>query len=137
MKRALPTASIVPFWTEEALASAFGWVPWKIPQISAARRWLYTGQRIGAQAAFDSGFLDAQAGGPVLEEALAFGADMLENAPLSIAGSKAQLNAIAAGRVAEQAGRIQALEARANASEDYRNAAEAIAAKRKPVFTGR
>lgn len=105
--------------------------------ISAARRWLYTGERIGAQAALDSGFLDAQADGNVLDEALAFGASMLESAPLSIAGSKAQLNAIAAGRVAQEAGRIQALEARANASEDYRNAAEAFAAKRKPVFTGR
>ena len=105
--------------------------------ISATRRWLYTGEKIGAQAALDAGFLDALAEGPVLEAAVAFGMGMLESAPLSIAGSKAQLNAIAAGRVAQEAGRIQALEARANASEDYLNAAAAFAAKRKPVFVGR
>ncbi|MNT32027.1 enoyl-CoA hydratase [compost metagenome] len=69
--------------------------------------------------------------------ALAFGADMMDNAPLSIAGSKLQLNAISAGTLTEDAARIQALSDQANQSDDYRNAAAAFAEKRKPVFVGR
>jgi enoyl-CoA hydratase/carnithine racemase len=105
--------------------------------VSAARQWLYTGKFVGGAEARAAGFIDALAARDPVEEALRFGADMMDNAPLSIAGSKMQLNAISAGAVAEQRARIEEIFDRANNSEDYRNAATAFAQKRKPVFLGR
>ena len=104
--------------------------------VSRTRRWLYTGEFVNAAAAREAGFIDA------IEEdavagALAFGAEMMDNAPLSIAGSKLQLNAISAGTLTEDAARIQAISDQANQSDDYRNAAAAFAEKTKPVFVGR
>ncbi|OZI32103.1 hypothetical protein CAL29_30185 [Bordetella genomosp. 10] len=104
--------------------------------VRTARRWLYTADMIDADAACAAGYLDERCDGDVLEAALRFGRSMMDNAPLSIAGSKMQLNAIAAGTVAENAARIEDISRRANESDDYRNAAAAFAAKRKPVFTG-
>ncbi len=104
--------------------------------VRTARRWLYTGEMVQAQAAATAGYLDALCDDDVLDAALRLGESMMDNAPLSIAGSKMQLNAIAAGTVAEHAERIEAISRRANESDDYRNAAAAFAAKRKPVFTG-
>ena len=61
----------------------------------------------------------------------------MDSAPLSIAGSKLQLNAIAAGRLQEASAAIDAISAQADNSADYRNAATAFAQKRRPVFEGR
>lgn len=104
--------------------------------VSQTRRWLYTGEFVDADTARQAGFIDAIYDEPVAG-ALAFGAGMMDNAPLSIAGSKLQLNAISAGTLIEDAARIQALSDQANQSEDYRNAAAAFAEKRQPVFVGR
>lgn len=104
--------------------------------VSQTRRWLYTGEFVGADSARQAGFIDDIHDDPVAG-ALAFGAGMMDNAPLSIAGSKLQLNAISAGTLIEDAARIQALFDQANQSEDYRNAATAFAEKRQPVFVGR
>jgi enoyl-CoA hydratase/carnithine racemase len=104
--------------------------------VSQTRRWLYTGEFVGADSARQAGFIDDIHDDPVAG-ALAFGAGMMDNAPLSIAGSKLQLNAISAGTLIEDAARIQALSDQANQSEDYRNAATAFAEKRQPVFVGR
>jgi enoyl-CoA hydratase/carnithine racemase len=62
---------------------------------------------------------------------------MLNAAPLSLAGSKAQLNAIAAGQAAARQAELDALEKRADNSEDFDEAARAFAEKRKPHFRGR
>lgn len=104
--------------------------------VSRARRWIYTGDFVDAPAAREAGFIDA-INDDAVACALAFGANMMDNAPLSIAGSKLQLNAISAGTLTGDAARIQAIFDQANQSEDYRNAAAAFAEKRKPVFVGR
>jgi enoyl-CoA hydratase/carnithine racemase len=105
--------------------------------LSTARRWLYSGEMVGAEEAHAAGFLDTLVDGDTVEGALAFGAPMMESAPLSIAGIKLQLNAIAAGDLAAAEEVIAEATRRAEGSEDYRNATEAFAQKRKPVFTGR
>jgi enoyl-CoA hydratase/carnithine racemase len=105
--------------------------------VQNARRWIYTGEIIGADEAYRAGFLDALTDGNVIEAAIAYGTPMLSAAPLSLAGSKAQLNAIAAGQAAARQAELDALEKRADNSEDFDEAARAFAEKRKPHFRGR
>ncbi|MCE9640860.1 MAG: enoyl-CoA hydratase/isomerase family protein [Betaproteobacteria bacterium] len=102
-----------------------------------ARRWIYTGELVGAAEAHRAGFLDSLAESDPVEAALAFGATMMSGAPLSIAGSKAQLNAICAGQAAEKQAELDAMMVRADHSEDFDEAARAFAGKRKPRFRGR
>jgi enoyl-CoA hydratase/carnithine racemase len=105
--------------------------------ISMTRRWLYQGDFVDCKAAHAAGFIDEVTSGAVVDAALEFGAPMMDNAPLSIAGSKLQLNAIAADTVARDAARIEAIARLADNSEDYKNATLAFAAKRPPTFVGR
>jgi len=105
--------------------------------ISETRRWLYTGDMVDAEQARQAGFLDLLTTGDVLKAAQEFGAGMMDSAPLSIAGSKMQLNAIAANRLQEREAQIAELSDKANNSEDYKNAAAAFSRKRKPTFQGR
>jgi enoyl-CoA hydratase/carnithine racemase len=102
-----------------------------------ARRWIYTGDLVGAAEAHRAGFIDALTDDDPVEAALAFGAPMMSGAPLSIAGSKAQLNAISAGQAAEKQVELDAMMTRADNSEDFDEAARAFAEKRKPRFRGR
>jgi enoyl-CoA hydratase/carnithine racemase len=105
--------------------------------VSRARRWLYEGSLHGTAEALDSGFIDSAADGDPVEAAVAFGAGMMDAAPLSIAGSKAQLNAVLAGQVEQQRAGLDAMVRAADESEDFREATRAFAEKRKPVFQGR
>lgn len=105
--------------------------------VQHARRWIYTGEIIAAGEAHRAGFLDALADSDVIVAAIAYGTPMLSAAPLSLAGSKAQLNAIAAGQAAAREAELNALEKRADNSEDFDEAARAFAEKRKPHFRGR
>ena len=105
--------------------------------VQNARRWIYTGEIVGADEAHRAGFLDALTDGDVIEAAIAYGTPMLNAAPLSLAGSKAQLNAIAAGQAADRQAQLDAMEKRADNSEDFEEAARAFAEKRKPHFRGR
>jgi enoyl-CoA hydratase/carnithine racemase len=104
---------------------------------SNARRWVYEAALYDAAESHRVGYLDALAEGDVTQAAFAFGAGMARAAPLSIAGSKAQLNAVLAGQVDQERERLDAMVLRADRSEDFREAARAFVQKRPPVFRGR
>jgi enoyl-CoA hydratase/carnithine racemase len=60
-----------------------------------------------------------------------------ENAPLSIRGSKATIQAYLAGFDGENRARLRALSMQASTSEDYREGTRAFLEKRRPTFQGR
>ncbi|MFZ4288066.1 enoyl-CoA hydratase/isomerase family protein [Variovorax sp. HJSM1_2] len=105
--------------------------------VSNTRRWVYEGALYDAAESHRVGYLDALTEGDVIAAAFAFGAHMGQAAPLSIAGSKAQLNAVLAGCIEQQRATLDAMVQRADRSEDFREAARAFAEKRPPVFRGR
>ncbi len=101
-----------------------------------AKEVLFTGRQFGAIEAARFGFVDLVEG--PLEDAVASLAETLaENAPLSIAGSKRILNALARGEAAAHAKDLHATVERAMASADYREGVQAFRAKRRPRFVGR
>lgn len=104
---------------------------------SNARRWLFEAGIYDIEEVRRVGFIDAVAQGEVVEAALRFGQNMTGSAPLSIAGSKAQMNAILAGKVEAKRHALDTLVERADKSDDFREAAAAFAAKRAPRFVGR
>ena len=82
------------------------------------------------------GLVDRVTDGDVLGAALDFAGAMAENAPLTIAGCKLILNAIAAGRADERSTEITAAIDRAMDSEDYKEGARAFMAKPKTGIQG-
>jgi enoyl-CoA hydratase/carnithine racemase len=60
-----------------------------------------------------------------------------ENAPLSIRGSKATIQAYLAGFNEENRAKLRALSTQASTSEDYREGTRAFLEKRRPTFQGR
>jgi enoyl-CoA hydratase/carnithine racemase len=104
---------------------------------AATRRWLYSGELFDADEAAATGFLDRLVDGEAVEAAVEFGAPMLDNAPLSIAGAKLAINAAVTGELALRAEALAALTRRAEESDDRREGERAFAEKRKPRFIGR
>jgi enoyl-CoA hydratase/carnithine racemase len=104
---------------------------------SFARRWLYSAEFVDSAAAFQAGFFDAVNEQPAVATAIDFCAAMLDRAPLSIAGTKRQINAIASNTLAEERERIEAAITNAEESSDYQAAVQAFREKSSPVFTGR
>jgi len=106
--------------------------------LAAAKRVLYSGRAFDVADCRRVGLLDMVAEqGSALEAARAFAADLAANAPLSIAGAKLVLEALASGTADTRADEIDAFIARAMDSADYREGAAAFAEKRIPRFVGR
>lgn len=104
---------------------------------AAARRWLYTAEFVDAQSATRAGFFDALTQGDVVDAARAFAAPMLDKAPLSLRGSKMQLNAICSGTLQQVSEAIERQIREVEDSEDYQAAVRAFREKSLPRFVGR
>jgi enoyl-CoA hydratase/carnithine racemase len=105
--------------------------------LANAKRVLYSGRHFAANDCAAIGLLDIVASGTALAGAHALVAEIVESAPLSLAGSKFVLEALASGSVAAHRLEISAIIDRAMTSADYREGTRAFLEKRKAVFTGR
>ena len=105
--------------------------------LANAKRILYSSGLFDAFTARQMGFADVLTRENAVEGAIAFGARMMANAPLAIAGVKLILQSLAAGDVEARRGEIGRLINEALDSEDYREGARAFLEKRPANFTGR
>ncbi|MGE0751752.1 MAG: enoyl-CoA hydratase/isomerase family protein [Variibacter sp.] len=105
--------------------------------LANAKRVLFTGRHFPLDECLAMGLVDIAAPETAIENAHAFAAEIAGNAPLSVAGSKLILEAIAAGAAERRKSEIAEAIDRAMDSADYREGARAFIDKRRPNFTGR
>jgi enoyl-CoA hydratase/carnithine racemase len=105
--------------------------------LANAKRVLFSGEIFGAETCRGMGLLDSVVEGDALAGAIAFAEQMAGNAPLSIAGSKLALNALANGDADEKQAELKRIQFAAADSEDYQEGRRAFMEKRKPNFVGR
>lgn len=104
--------------------------------LTAAKRILYLGDRLDAESARRIGLVDeVDVDAPARAEALL--AELVQRAPLSIAGAKATLDAVAAQELDSRRPALQAAFETAMDSHDFREAAAAFLERRTPRFEGR
>jgi enoyl-CoA hydratase/carnithine racemase len=104
--------------------------------LANAKRILYSSDLFDVVAARDMGFADVIAKEGAVDTAIEFGAAMMANAPLAIAGTKLILQALASGDVERRRRDVEELIRRALDSEDYQEGARAFLEKRPARFTG-
>jgi enoyl-CoA hydratase/carnithine racemase len=105
--------------------------------LANAKRILFSGRHFDAAECASIGLIDIVASGRALEGAHALAAEIADNAPLSLAGHKLVLDALASGTAAARRSEMQAAVERAMVSADYQEGTRAFLDKRKPAFTGR
>lgn len=100
-----------------------------------AKDLLFSARRFDAGEAARLGFADL-VNGDVLTAAERLALQFADNAPLSLAGAKLIVNALAHGQAAEQTEAIHSVLRQSLESADYREGIRAFLEKRRPVFTG-
>jgi enoyl-CoA hydratase/carnithine racemase len=104
--------------------------------ITAAKEVLFTASVFAIEDCKRLGLVDRVVGADGLSAARDLAAAIARNAPLSIAGNKAILNALADGSARFRMSELEAHIARAFDSGDYAEGQRAFAERRHPVFTG-
>jgi enoyl-CoA hydratase/carnithine racemase len=105
--------------------------------LANAKLILLAGERMTAAEALRVGLLTEMADGDVAAAARRFAKRFASSAPISVAGNKFILNALARGEADARAAEVEAFIHRSMESEDYKEGQQAFREKRPPVFTGR
>lgn len=103
--------------------------------LPAAKRILYSAERLGGEEALRIGLADELSAAP-MARARGLAVAMADNAPLSIAGAKEILSDLSMGPGMLDLNRADAIIDRAADSYDYREGRVAFAEKRAPRFKG-
>ncbi|MBV9137650.1 MAG: enoyl-CoA hydratase/isomerase family protein [Hyphomicrobiales bacterium] len=105
--------------------------------VTKAKEILFTARIFGLEDALRLGLVDRAVKTDAFGEARKLAAEIASNAPLSLAGSKAILNAVSSGTAKAQDGELQRLIDAAFDSADYTEGVRAFGEGRSPRFTGR
>ncbi|MDH3380111.1 MAG: enoyl-CoA hydratase-related protein [Gammaproteobacteria bacterium] len=103
---------------------------------SRAKQILFSAAPFNADTALDIGFIDRVADDSAMQAAQEFAAEIIANAPASVASAKAILSSLRIGIDADTKHLAQQWQSQAARSDDYREGVAAFLEKRRPGFTG-